>query len=348
MAKINITTNLIGKEEVFNVLALAESIGSPVLLIGEPGTGKTNAVLDYAEASQGGALSNEDVFILETDEGTKSNEIKGHVDMEALTTKNQFKKDSPITRAKYVVINEVDKANAGLRNSLLGVMNEKILFNGIEKTPCNWEAFVATCNKIPEDEKDSPFWDRFLITFKVNRLTESMVMKYYKKGGKDARFKYSPGKPTQAELDAMDIPLDKLQKVMRVTYNKLSDRSLSFIPTLAKHIAGVWGFNVDRALVKAVELLISKEDANVLAKSLVSKELRAVYDKVDQIASMSNYESYTNLIEQIDNAGTALKNAGRLSDTEEQDLINMVERESDKLEFLKKDEEEMEGILEAN
>jgi hypothetical protein len=175
----------------------------------------------------------------------------------------------------------------------------------------------------------------------VNRLRQSEMLEYYSKGGKTAVFPYHVSLPDQAELDAMVVPAEKLKKTMDLVYDKLSDRSLSFIPTLAKHIAGVWGFNINRALVKAVELLISKEDANILAKALVSRELRAIYDKVDMIDQMSNYEAYKNLLEDIDKLGEKLKVSNKITPEDEEDLINQVNEKSDKLDFLKSEDESM-------
>jgi len=177
-----IDTNLIKKEEVFRILALAEATGLAMLLIGPPGVAKTASVIDYAKAAGNGTLANDELFILETDEGTKSTAVKGNIDLEELTLNQKYKVISPITKAKFVVINEVDKASASLRNSLLGVMNEKVLFNGKDAVPCDWNVFVATCNKIPEDEIGSPFWDRFMITFEVERVRQSDIMDYYSKG----------------------------------------------------------------------------------------------------------------------------------------------------------------------
>ena len=177
-----INTNLMKKLETFKVMALGEAINTPILLIGPPGVAKTAAVIDFAKASLG-RLKGDDLFLLETDEGTKSTAVKGNIDMEELVTNNKYQLDSPVTTAKVVVINEIDKASASLRNSLLGIMNERVLFNGKQKVPCQWTNFIATCNSIPEDEVDSPFWDRFLITHEVNRLSPSDMLNYYAKGG---------------------------------------------------------------------------------------------------------------------------------------------------------------------
>ena len=79
-------TKLIGKEEVFNTLALGEALQLPVLLLGLPGTGKTQALLDYAASkyNYNREQVKENTFVIELDEGTKSSEIKGRVNMKNL------------------------------------------------------------------------------------------------------------------------------------------------------------------------------------------------------------------------------------------------------------------------
>ena len=164
----SIETSLINKEEVFKMLALAEATGLPLLLVGEPGVAKTKTIIDYAKAwlNRDGKMTQQDfmnkIYVLETDEGTKASEIKGMPDLERLFTDNKYELNTPIADADIVIINEVDKASSAIRNAMLGVMNEKFLFNGKHKIPCKWKLFVATCNEIPKEERDSPFWDRFM------------------------------------------------------------------------------------------------------------------------------------------------------------------------------------------
>src|SRR6478736_814369 len=74
-------TDLLGKEEIFKLLSLAEALQLGILLVGPPGTGKTKIVTDYTKGmfdlndpEQVRHLNDEGVFMLETDEGTKSSE----------------------------------------------------------------------------------------------------------------------------------------------------------------------------------------------------------------------------------------------------------------------------------
>jgi len=331
-----INTNLMKKLETFKVMALGEAIKTPILLIGPPGVAKTAAVVDFAKASLG-KLKGEDLFLLETDEGTKSNAIKGNVDLEALTTENKYKVDSPVTRAKVVVVNEIDKASASLRNSLLGIMNERVLFNGKEKLPCKWNNFIATCNEIPDDEKDSPFWDRFLITHDVKRLSPADMMKYYNKGGKTFRQNHNITMPEQADIDAITLDPAKLKTVLDEMHASLSDRALSFLPILIKNVMCVWGFDESRGMIKTAELLVGKTAAKNLAKNLVPAPVRAVYDAIDTIGMCVSPSDYNEAYDKFEKMFAAAEKMNLLSDSDKEQMKARMTEEESKLEFLKED-----------
>lgn len=295
-----IDTNLINKEEVFRMLALAQATKLPTLLIGAPGTGKTKTVIDYARAflmqnvdprDTAAVLSAkmnfmEKIFILETDEGTKSSEIKGMPNLGELFTNNKYELSAPITEAEVIIINEVDKASAGIRNSLLGIMNERFLFNGKLKIPCKWKLFIATCNEIPKEELGSPFWDRFVLKTQVNRISAGDMVKYFEKGGKDYRESFSISIPNKDEMDTTVVSVNKLQKYLEVAYNKSSDRSLTFVPTLAKAVSFIWNISVDKSLIKIADLMVDNSASRDLQDKLMSPELKALISKVDMIYSI--------------------------------------------------------------
>ena len=334
-----ISTNLMKKEETFRIMALGEAVKTPILLIGPPGVAKTAAVIDFAKASLG-KLNGTDLFLLETDEGTRSNAIKGNVDLAALTTKNEYRINSPVTSAKVVVINEIDKASASLRNSLLGIMNEKVLFNGTSKIPCQWQNFIATCNEIPDDEVDSPFWDRFLITHEVTRLSQSDMLNYYAKGGKDFKQTHKVFLPEQSDIDGITLDHLKIKKVLDIAHSQLSDRALSFLPTLVKNVMVVWAMTQDRALIKTTELLVGKTAAKELAKTLVSKELRALYDIIEAIGQCVSTEEYNKQYDRLEMAYASANAAKAIKPEDEVELKEKIIEEEAKLAFLKPEEGE--------
>ena len=301
-----IETSLINKEEVFKMLALAEATGLPCLLIGQPGVAKTKTVVDYAKAwlNKDGKMTAKDfaekIYILETDEGTKASEIKGMPDLGKLFTDNEYSLSTPIADAEIVIINEVDKASSAIRNAMLGVMNEKFLFNGKHKIPCKWKLFVATCNEIPKEEKGSPFWDRFMLKHTVNRVSAGEMVKYYNKGGRDYREKFSIGIPNKAEINEVEIPATKLEKYLEVGYQHSSDRTLTFVPTLSKAVSYIWDISVDKALVKTAQIMIDQTAGSELQNRLMSPEVKAVMSKVEMLHSYQTNEQLELAIAEIE------------------------------------------------
>jgi MoxR-like ATPase len=301
-----IETSLINKEEVFKMLALAEATGLPCLLIGQPGVAKTKTVVDYAKAwlNKDGKMTAKDfaekIYILETDEGTKASEIKGMPDLGKLFTDNKYELSTPIADAEIVIINEVDKASSAIRNAMLGVMNEKFLFNGKHKIPCKWKLFVATCNEIPKEEKGSPFWDRFMLKHTVNRVSAGEMVKYYNKGGRDYREKFSIGIPNKAEINEVEISANKLEKYLEVGYGSSSDRTLTFVPTLSKAVSYIWDISVDKALVKTAQIMIDQTAGSELQNKLMSPEVKAVMSKVEMLHSYQTNEQLELAIAEIE------------------------------------------------
>lgn len=328
--KRTVKTSLMGKDEVFKLLSLAEALQLPILLVGEPGVGKTNIVMDYSKAmfdmnnpEHKAHFDNEGVFMIETDEGTRSSQIKGNPDMEALLD-NKFVLNSPITKADTVIINEVDKASSALRNSLLGIMNERVLFDGKDKTPCRWKLFVATCNEIPKDEIASPFWDRFSLKMKVDRLSVGDLIKYYQKGDKNFTKDVKINIPTRAEIDQVEVATDKLEKFLNVAYKKCSDRTLTFAPLMAKAISLVYNCSVDKAIIKACELLVDRDTANKLSKELLSQEKRSIMDKVDLIQAMTNEQQIETAIADIEKMVGNFVSTGKMNQADLNEIEKMI------------------------
>ena len=301
-----IDTSLINKEEVFRMLALAEATGLPCLLVGAPGVAKTKTVIEYAKAwlNKDGKMTAQDfankIYILETDEGTKASEIKGMPDLSKLFTDNKYELSAPIAEAEIVIINEVDKASSAIRNAMLGVMNEKFLFNGKFKIPCKWKLFVATCNEIPKEEADSPFWDRFMLKMTVNRVTAGELVKYYKKGARDYREVFKIGVPSATEIASLDIPVNKLEKYLEVGYQHSSDRTLTFVPRLARAVSYIWDISIDKSLVKTAQIMIGQSAGSELQNKLMSAEVKAVMSKVEMLHSYTNNEQLELAVAEIE------------------------------------------------
>lgn len=337
---IKVVTHLMGKEEVFKMMALAHAAKLPILLVGEPGVAKTNVVTDYAQSEfdrntpDGEAAYDKAVYILETDEGTKSAEVKGRLNLKEFIQNGDWSLVTPIADARYVVINEIDKASAGLRNSLLGVMNEKLLFNGEAKIPCKWNLFVATCNEIPKDELGSPFWDRFILKLKVPRMNMGMMENYYKAGDKKYTEQYDFYIPTAKEIENVKIPPSKLKKFLDIAYKDLSDRSLTYVPKLVKIASLVYNCRIDAALVKIASIMIGESAAATLSKNLISPEMKVVFDKIDLIYGFKTENEFNNVMDEINlMVGNFLKSQ-RLNEEQVEEINQALENAAQKKGFV--------------
>jgi MoxR-like ATPase len=322
----HIETSLINKEEVFKMLALAEATGLPLLLVGQPGVAKTKTIIEYAKAwlNRDGKMTAQDfankMYILETDEGTKASEIKGMPDLSKLFTENKYELNAPIAEAEIVVINEVDKASSAIRNAMLGVMNEKFLFNGKHKIPCKWKLFVATCNEIPKEETNSPFWDRFMLKMTVGRVSAGEMIKYFDKGARNYREKFSISVPNKAEIDSLEVPTNKLEKYLEVGYQSSSDRTLTFVPMLSKAVSYVWDISIDKALVKTAQIMIGQSAGSELQNKLMSPEVKAIMSKVEMLKSHKTNAQLELAVAEIESLVNTYATRGQLDQSQVEEI----------------------------
>lgn len=203
---------------------------------------------------------------------------------------------------------------------MLGVMNEKFLFNGKHKIPCKWKLFVATCNEIPKDEVGSPFWDRFMLKQTVNRVSAGELVKYYNKGARNYKERFNIGVPTKAEIDNVVVPPNKLEKYLEVGYNSSSDRTLTFVPMLTKAVSYIWDISVDKALVKTANIMISTTAGSELQNKLMSPEVKGVMSKVEMLHSYTTNEQLELAIAEMESLINAYTSRGVMDSTQVEEI----------------------------
>lgn len=305
MFKRTIKTKLVGKEELFRVIALGEATRSPILFVGEPGVAKTQTLMDYAAAmaNYDKELARKQCFVLELDEGTKSSEIKGRVNMEDLLVNKQYKIDAPIADAKYVLINEVDKGSSAVRNTMLSVMREKALFLGNEVRQCKWNLFAGSCNIINSDEEDAPFWDRFLIKYTVERVKVSDM---YGKIWQNKSYELEINIPEEADLDSATLDSGMMTIFAKEIYKDVSDRTMVAVPRLAKAVKFIWGVADAEAIMKTCELVCPSKAQSLSAK-LEDPAIVSIKTKIKDIPSITESDLLMQTINKIENEVAQLK-----------------------------------------
>lgn len=301
-----IKIRLIGKQELFKVIALGEALRMPVLFVGEPGVAKTQTLLDYGHAMlvKAGIDAKEiakQCFIIELDEGTKSAEVKGRPNMKELLENKTFKMDTPIADALFVMINEVDKGTSGVRNTLLSVMREKKLFLGGEVKNCNWKVFVGSCNTITTDEENIPFWDRFLIKQKVERVKPELFAQIWKENEEV----FDINIPTTEEIKNCQVSLGKMSSFISLIHQNVTDRTITATLPLVKAIKLIWGLGDKEAIVKACSFVAPEQTANV-SKNIEDPFIKELKGKIIQISKHTDVNYIMDSISEIDEAFLAM------------------------------------------
>lgn len=301
MQNRKIKTKLIGKDELFKVIALGEATRLPILFVGEPGVAKTQTLLDYAASMYNHDIAKvrERCFIIELDEGTKNTEVKGRVNMEDLMINKKYTLDTPIADAEYVLINEVDKGSSAIRNTMLSVMREKALFLGGEIKKCNWKIFAGSCNIIDDNDEDKPFWDRFLLQHQVHRVGHNNMNEIWDLENQKPK-EISINIPDKSDIDNTSIDKDMLRRFIEVVYNSISDRTAAAIPFIAKNIKLIWGYMDDEALMKTCEFIAPKL-LETVSNKLEDQEISSIKNKIRQMSMIQDGAALINTVQDIEN-----------------------------------------------
>jgi MoxR-like ATPase len=163
---------LVGRDEAIRLLALATAAGEPMLLLGPPGTAKSDLIFKFAQAIGVGA---DDYFEYMITAFTEPSEIVGPVDIKALREDGVYRRrlEGRLADAKVVFLDEIFNGNSAILNTLLTVMNERKVYDaGKPRRLDKLIGFFAATNQIPEREELGALKDRFVIKVKLDPVQQ--------------------------------------------------------------------------------------------------------------------------------------------------------------------------------
>jgi MoxR-like ATPase len=149
---------LVEREVLVDLVALAAVAGEHLLVIGPPGTAKSEAVRRAARAT--GATTFE--YLL--GRFTEPSEIFGPVDLRKLRDGVvETETRGMLPEAEVAFLDEVFQGSTAILNTLLGILNERTFRRGHTQLACPLRVCVGASNALPDDEALAAFADRFLI-----------------------------------------------------------------------------------------------------------------------------------------------------------------------------------------
>ncbi|MCB9673510.1 MAG: AAA family ATPase [Alphaproteobacteria bacterium] len=164
------TEGLVDREAVVELIALAAVAREHVLLIGPPGTAKSEAVRRISRALGGQTFE----YLL--GRFTEPSEIFGPVDLARLREGVvETRTEGMLPEAEIAFLDEVFLGSTAILNTLLGILNERRFRRGHTVSAVPLRVCVGASNELPEDPALAAFSDRFLLRAFVAPIPDNLL-----------------------------------------------------------------------------------------------------------------------------------------------------------------------------
>lgn len=159
---------LIDRETVAEVVTLCAVAGEHLLVVGAPGTAKSEAVRRIA----GGLGGRYFEYLL--GRFTEPNELFGPVDLRGLREgRVEFETAGMLPEAEIAFLDEVFLGSTAVLNTLLGLLNERVFRRGRTVLDSPLRVCVGAANHLPDDPALAAFADRFLARVFVEPVADA-------------------------------------------------------------------------------------------------------------------------------------------------------------------------------
>ncbi|AFK51185.1 ATPase associated with various cellular activities, AAA_5 [Thermogladius calderae 1633] len=157
----------VGRDEEALVISLGVLTGEHVILVGEPGTAKS------AMARRAAELINARFFKYLLTRFTEPDELFGPIDINALKVGKYVRiTNNKLPEAEIAFIDEIFNANSAILNTLLTLMNERIIYDGYNEIRVPLWTLISASNNVPDEPELQALYDRFLFRHFVRPVEE--------------------------------------------------------------------------------------------------------------------------------------------------------------------------------
>src|SRR5262247_3731116 len=151
-------------------MVVASIAQEPLLLVGPPGTAKSDLVLKYKDAL---GMSEGDYFEYMLTRFTEPSEIIGAIDIKELREgKYLRRKEGKLPTARLAFLDEIFKSNSAILNILLTIINEKKFYQEGVPTAVPLRVLFAATNEVPEQTELGALKDRFVLKAESRSVQE--------------------------------------------------------------------------------------------------------------------------------------------------------------------------------
>jgi MoxR-like ATPase len=196
-------TGLVDREVLTEVVALCAVAGEHLLVVGPPGTAKSEAVRRVSQQLGGRYFE----YLL--GRFTEPNEVFGPIDLQRLrdgVVEVQTAGMLPV--ADIAFLDEVFLGSTAILNTLLGILNERVFRRGSTLVHCPLRVCVGATNRLPEDPALDAFADRFLARVFVDPVPDARLEELLESG-------WTAEPPRVEQIDSLMPALGRLSAAAR-------------------------------------------------------------------------------------------------------------------------------------
>jgi MoxR-like ATPase len=193
---------LVERTIVSELVVLAAVAGEHLLIVGPPGTAKSEAVRRVSRTLGGVSFE----YLL--GRFTEPSELFGAVDLARLR-EGRVETDTTgmLPEAEIAFLDEVFLGSTAILNTLLGILNERTFRRGHTVMKCPLRVCVGASNALPEDTSLDAFADRFMLRLFVEPISDARLEDMLEAA-------WSLGKSPMPHVAAID-DVDALAKLAR-------------------------------------------------------------------------------------------------------------------------------------
>lgn len=178
------------RETVAEVVTLCAVAGEHLLVVGPPGTAKSEVVRRVAGQFGGRYFE----YLL--GRFTEPNELFGPVDLRQLREgRVEFETAGMLPEADIAFLDEVFLGSTAVLNTLLGLLNERVFRRGRTVLASPLRVCVGAANHLPDDPALAAFADRFLARVFVEPVADARLEELLEEGRRPAPAQAGPDSP---------------------------------------------------------------------------------------------------------------------------------------------------------
>jgi MoxR-like ATPase len=151
----------VAKQPLIDLMCVAAVAQEPLLLVGPPGTAKSDLVIKFKDALR---IPDGEYFEYLLTRFTEPSEVFGPIDIAELRSGRYLRRArGKLPTARLVFLDEIFKANSAILNSLLTVINERKFYQDGQPVPVKLRILLAATNELPENVELAALKDRFCV-----------------------------------------------------------------------------------------------------------------------------------------------------------------------------------------